>query len=67
MHCPVGVALGVADGEEGVLYTPADEEVEMAEYAPEKVDAEPVGVEDGAEEFELLLAKLATDGPGNVY
>jgi hypothetical protein len=44
-----------------------DEEVEMAEYAPEEVDAEPVCIEDGAEEFELVLAKLATDGLGNVY
>jgi hypothetical protein len=68
MHCPVDVAVGEADGEEMVAYAPVDDKgVGVAYCVPEELDADPVDVEEGAEELELVLAKLATGGPGNVY
>lgn len=39
----------------------------MDECALEEVAAESVGVEEGAEEPELVFAKLVTGGRGNVY
>ena len=61
-HCATGVEVGVADGDEAVGYIPSDGE-EAGVYAPEEADAD----EEGAEEFELPVMKLATGGPGNVY
>ena len=54
-HCATGVEVGVG-------YTPSDGE-EPGVYAPEEADAD----EEGVEEFELPVMKLATGGPGNVY
>jgi len=67
VHWLIDAVVGVGDGE-AVMYAPADmEEVTVEGCAPEELDTEPVGVEEGAEELELVFAKLTTGGPGNVY
>ena len=54
-----------------MVYATADDDKVVAEEdcGTEELDADPVGVEEGAEELELepVLTKLATGGPGNVY
>jgi len=57
IHCVIDVAVGVADGEEAVVYDPTDGDI----------DADPVDIEEGVEALELAFAKLTTGGPGNVY
>jgi hypothetical protein len=52
-----------------MVYATADGDKVVAEEdcGTEELDADPVGVEEGAEELEPVLTKLATGGPGNVY
>lgn len=51
-----------------MVYATADGDKVVAEdCGTEELDADPVGVEEGAEELESELTKLATGGPGNVY